>query len=143
MQQETHNNHDRHLECRSKICNIMAANKDVWFIDDNPLHRLLTTSIFKGTDHQNRILVFDGAEAALIALKSAAPKVIFIDVYLQGISGLEFAQMVRKKGYNGKMFALSSTFDPSHINKLADLDVPFISKAENYDLITKIISENK
>ena len=81
----------------------------VAIVDDDPrIQELLSAEL---TDLNQQHLSFSSGEALLAELSQCTPKLIFLDVLMPGIGGMECLKQLRQKGYSGAVVMFSALND--------------------------------
>ena len=98
----------------------MVVPKKVLVVDDHrDLRELLGKAI--GLIGWQTILARSGADA-IDKLECHAPDVIFLDIRMPVMSGLELAAIIKKHPVHNKIPILAASGDPGHRARIADLD---------------------
>ena len=118
----------------------VSVNFDsVMLIDDNPIDLYIASRMININNFAKNILQFSSAIEALTYLKenqedtSLLPDVIFVDIYMPGMSGFEFMAEYEKLPIalkeHCKVFIVSSTVDQEDVAK-ANRDKNIIAMKE-------------
>lgn len=101
--------HQQHIELRNYQSMMQCSTKDIWFIDNNELYRFLVADLVTETNYAKRVVFFDGGEAALKACDKCMPKLIFLDLFMDGIDGWETLEELKRLNYKGKVAIVTSS----------------------------------
>ena len=78
-------------------------------VDDDPrIQELLSAEL---TDLDQPHLSFNSGEALLADLEKCSPQLIFLDVLMPGMNGMECLKQLRQKGYSGAVVMFSALND--------------------------------
>ena len=81
----------------------------VAIVDDDPrIQELLSAEL---TDLDQPHLSFNSGEALLADLEKCLPQLIFLDVLMPGMNGMECLKQLRQKGYSGAVVMFSALND--------------------------------
>ena len=81
----------------------------VAIVDDDPrIQKLLSAEL---ADLNQQHLSFSSGEALLAELAQCSPKLIFLDVLMPGMGGMECLKQLRDKGYPGAVVMFSALND--------------------------------
>ena len=81
----------------------------VAIVDDDPrIQELLSAEL---TDLDQPHLSFNSGEALLADLEKCSPQLIFLDVLMPGMNGMECLKQLRQKGYSGAVVMFSALND--------------------------------
>jgi two-component system, LytTR family, response regulator len=104
-------------------------------IDDDEIDRLMVLSFVKRFDNLNLVGVFENAEEALLAIQNKEIDVLFLDIDMPGLNGLEF----RKQTMHVPV-CIYITAHPEHAVESFELDtLDFIVKPIKFDRFTQTI----
>lgn len=65
-------------------------------VDDEPLARKAIQKLIDQTDNLESIGTFNGAEAATVFLENNDVELVFLDIQMPGVNGIEFARTISK-----------------------------------------------
>lgn len=68
-------------------------------VDDEPLARKAIQKLIDQTDNLKSIGSFNGADAATIFLMNNTVDLIFLDIQMPGVNGIEFARTISKETF--------------------------------------------
>ncbi len=130
-----------HVEARNLMCQVMANEKDIWFVENSSVLRFLLDRELEMTKHAERGISFGSVELALEALECYYPSVIFLDLYMDGgkKDGWDFIRESELIGYRGEIIIVSSTVNPEHKERAERLGVKMIKKPINAETIESLI----
>jgi signal transduction histidine kinase/CheY-like chemotaxis protein/HPt (histidine-containing phosphotransfer) domain-containing protein len=113
----------------------------VWFADDDPLILRLATSIM----HKHGIPCqdFKNGDQLLEAFKTRKPEVVFLDMRMPGLSGLEICRQLRKRSESSlplKIYALTAQALPEEKQSLLDegFDKVILKPFREYDILNAL-----
>ena len=78
-------------------------------VDDDPRIQELLSAELADLDQPH--LSFNCGEALLAELAQCSPKLIFLDVLMPGMNGMECLKQLRQKGYSGAVVMFSALND--------------------------------
>lgn len=103
----------------------------VLYIEDNPSNQLLMKSYFDSFVGNLRLLVASSGEEGIAMAKKHRPGLVFVDINLPKMSGLEVVQHLRRQGNSRKMRLVALSADAM----TSQIDLAMSSGFDNY--ITK------
>ncbi len=83
--------------------------KNIWFVDDNPAFRFLMDGLLSDTEYKDRLLFFSDGDRMIEALFESTPTTIYLDIYMNDISGWDVLDKLVDMGYNGNVILLTSS----------------------------------
>ena len=93
----------------SSPCGAVVSSALVAIVDDDPrIQELLSAEL---ADLNQQHLSFNSGEALLAELAQCSPKLIFLDVLMPGMGGMECLKQLRDKGYPGAVVMFSALND--------------------------------
>jgi len=115
----------------------------IWLIDDNEPYRTLLAELLACESDFDCARMFPSAEAALLALgknPELAPDVILLDIDMDGMSGLDAIEPLRRRAPNTHVLMLTAFFD-SHRRACALRRgaADFLLKSYGFDQISRQI----
>ena len=81
----------------------------VAIVDDDPRIQELLSAELADLDQPH--LSFNSGEALLAELETCSPQLIFLDVLMPGMNGMECLKQLRQKGYSGAVVMFSALND--------------------------------
>ena len=81
----------------------------VAIVDDDPRIQELLSAELADLDQPH--LSFNSGEALLADLEKCSPQLIFLDVLMPGMNGMECLKQLRQKGYSGAVVMFSALND--------------------------------
>lgn len=91
--------------------------KHIWLIDDDPTQNLLNRIVLKQVNPDLTIREFNSAERAYSALEQSKPDLIFLDINMPGMNGLELLNEVSKSKMDLNVIMLTSSVATEEIKK--------------------------
>jgi len=82
--------------------------KNVFVVDDNPLHANLAAKLIRAVSPESTVSVFHDPFLALSALLESAPDLMVLDFMMPKMDGLQLLREVRKKGIMTKTIMVSA-----------------------------------
>ena len=90
-------------------CGVVVPSALVAIVDDDPrIQELLEAEL---TDLNLPHCSYSSADALLTDLDHCQPALIFLDVLMPGLGGMECLQLLRQKGFNGAVVMFSALND--------------------------------
>jgi len=90
----------------------------------------------------NKVYPAYEGEEALKLYKKHQPDIVYIDIILPGMSGLEVAKQIREMNPKQTIVIVSGSDDMSHISRSVELDVNnFIRKPINADKMIDVLND--
>lgn len=84
-------------------------------VEDDPVYRSYLTSLLKSTPEVELLHAWESAEALLADTRSLAVELLFIDLELPGISGIDLIQRLSKLPNPPRCVVLTSSLDSDHV----------------------------
>ena len=91
--------------------------KHIWLIDDDPTQNLLNRIVLKQVNPDWTIREFNSAERAYNELGKSKPDLIFLDINMPGMNGLELLNEVSKSKMDLNVIMLTSSVTTEEIKK--------------------------
>lgn len=88
----------------------------ILFIDDDQVQMKLNHLLIKKWLDPSQVTMFDNGISALEYLSQNVPDVIFLDINMPGLSGLEVLSLMESRGIEVPVIMLSSSMDTAQIN---------------------------
>ncbi|MDI1313277.1 response regulator transcription factor [Prosthecobacter sp.] len=84
-------------------------------VEDDPVYRAYLTSLLKNTAEVEWVHAWESAEAMLADTHLPAVELLFVDLELPGISGLELISQLKKLQNPPVCVVLTSSLEPEHV----------------------------
>ncbi len=80
----------------------------VLFVDDEPLIREGLTSVIEWNDHGYQVVgTAENGKVGLEKIRTLRPDVVFVDIRMPGLSGIDMVKQAKQEGYSCKFVVLS------------------------------------
>lgn len=83
--------------------------KKILVVDDSLMIRQMIHAAF--VKHGYRVRMADTSKVAMDVLKKESIMVMFLDLQLPGMSGIDLCKKIRKEGYIGFVYAITGSVD--------------------------------
>ena len=101
----------------------------VLIVDDNPLGRLLVAGVLEGSGRPDlQIVQAASGEEALAELAKQAPDILFTDLHMQDMNGLQLIEQARKAGFHKPIVAVTMEESPDLLGKLVAAGATLVLK---------------
>lgn len=91
------------------------THQRVGFVEDDPVYRAYFTSLLKSVAKVSLVDIWESAEAMMADKRGLAVELLFIDLDLPGISGLELISRLHNLPNFPCCVVLTSSLDPEHV----------------------------
>jgi CheY-like chemotaxis protein len=113
----------------------------ILIVDDDPVIRNLLSQILEGFQESGvRLLTAENGEAAMESIKREKPDIIFLDVMMPKMNGLEVCDMVKRDPETKDIFIIMLTAKGQEIDKQKAIELGsdyYITKPFNIDEIMR------
>jgi CheY-like chemotaxis protein len=113
----------------------------ILIVDDDPVIRNLLNQILEGFQESGvRLLTAENGEAAMESIKREKPDIIFLDVMMPKMNGLEVCDMVKRDPETKDIFIIMLTAKGQEIDKQKAIELGsdyYITKPFNIDEIMR------
>ena len=114
---------------------------DTIILDDNPSFREFLREFLDGFEGVKVIAETDSAKKALELVNDCRPGLIFVDIRLQGMNGLEFAEVLKQR-FPGIRAVIITLYDNKLYRREASrLGFPYIPKSSILDDVPRFLKE--
>ena len=91
----------------------------VLIVDDNPLGRMLVAGVLEGSGRPDLSIVqVASGEEALADMGKVVPDILFTDLHMQDMSGLQLIERARQAGFGMPIVAVTMEESPDLLQKL-------------------------
>lgn len=99
------------------MSNILPRNshKRIGFVEDDPVYRAYLRKLLKDTGRASLVDIWESAEAMMADKHFVSVGLLFIDLDLPGISGLELISRLHKLPNSPRCVVLTSSLEPTHV----------------------------
>lgn len=93
----------------------MENLKDIWFVDDDEIFRLIIKGLMDNTEYGNRAVYFDDGDRAIMKLIELSqsgnpePKIVFLDLNMKHLEGWQLIDLMNELGTTAKVVILTSS----------------------------------
>lgn len=125
----------------------MLMKREIWFVDDDEIFRLVVGKLMEETPHSERIRLFDDGAVALLELVSRSnnneklPALIFLDLGMRQLEGWQMIDMLNEIGEDLNIVIVSSSDNRGNRDRAEDepLVMEMIGKPITAHTIQKMI----
>lgn len=89
--------------------------QQIGLVEDDPVYRAYLTSLLKNTEEVHLVHIWECAESMMVDTRFLAVELLFIDLDLPGISGLELISHLSKLSNSPRCVVLTSSLQPDHV----------------------------
>jgi DNA-binding NarL/FixJ family response regulator len=110
-------------------------------LDDHPAFRKSLRNLMSRYEFIQVTGEAGSAEEALKAVEEKPPHLTIVDVHLKGMSGFDFARIVKQR-FPGTQIVLISLYNhSSHLTEAASLGFPYVSKGSLIDELPPVLED--
>jgi CheY-like chemotaxis protein len=97
--------------------------KDIWFIDDDELFRVVVENFVSESAYSDRVQLFEDGDEALMELmqrrgSTALPKLIFLDLNMTNLGGWQMLDLLNQiREFSAKVIIVSSSMRKEDVNR--------------------------
>lgn len=94
--------------------------REIWFVDDDEIFRLVVTKLLEETPYSDRIRLFEDGDVALLELvtrsqtEGVMPALVFLDLGMKQLEGWQMVDLVNEMKVDINLVIVSSFDGPSN-----------------------------